>query len=88
MDQVREVGKGEGETGKGLLYAPSLYFCYYLAIGAFYPFLNLYYERIGLSGLQIGLLASIPALMRPLAGPLWGGLADRLGIHRHLLTWL
>jgi len=86
MDEVREVGKGERGTGEGLLYARSLYFCYYLAQGAFYPFLNLYYERIGLNGLQIGLLASIPALMRPFAGPLWGGLADRLGIHRHLLT--
>jgi len=86
MDQVRELGQGERQSGGGLLYARSLYFCYYLALGAFYPFLNLYYKQIGLSGLQIGLLASIPALMSPVAAPLWGGLSDRFGIHRHLLT--
>lgn len=86
MDQVRGVRRGNRQSGGGLLYARSFYFCYYLALGAFYPFLNLYYKRIGLSGSQIGLLASIPALMSPFAAPLWGGLADRFGIHRHLLT--
>lgn len=86
MDQAREFGQGERQSGGGLLYARSLYFCYYLALGAFYPFLNLYYKRIGLTGLQIGLLASIPALMSPFVALLWGGLADRFGIHRHLLT--
>ncbi len=86
MDRVRGPDKGERKTGGDLLYARSFYFCYYLALGAFYPFLNLYYKRIGLSGSQIGFLASIPALMSPFAATLWGGLADRLGIHRHLLT--
>lgn len=70
-----------------LFYARAIYFCYYLALGALYPFLNLYYERVGLSGPQIGFLASLSGWLTPFAGSLWSGFADRFGLHRRLLTW-
>lgn len=67
-------------------YASALYFLYYGAMGALYPFLNLYYQRVGLSGTQIGLLAALPAVVNFLAASVWSALADRLGFHRGLLT--
>lgn len=68
------------------LYASTLYFLYYAAMGTLYPFLNLYYQRVGLSGSQIGLLAAVPAIVNFFAASVWSTLADRLGFHRGLLT--
>ena len=49
------------------------------------PFLVLYYESLGLSGRQIGLLAGISPLVSLVGAPLWGGLADIT--RRHKLIW-
>ena len=76
-----------GAHARALWYARAIYFWYYLALGTLYPFLNLYFEHIGLSGPLIGLLASVSGWIGPFAGSLWSGLADRLGLHRRLLTW-
>lgn len=49
------------------------------------PFLALYYEGLGLSGRQIGVLTAIPPLIALFAASLWGGLADATRQHRRLL---
>lgn len=67
-------------------YVSALYFLYYGAMGVLYPFLNLYYQRVGLSGTQIGLLAALPAVVNFIAASAWSALADRLGFHRGLMT--
>ncbi len=41
------------------------------------PFLGLFYQRAGLSGLEIGILAALGALTALSTAPLWGTLADR-----------
>jgi PPP family 3-phenylpropionic acid transporter len=46
--------------------------------------LVIYYQELGLSGSQIGLLAGIPTLMSMLSTPVWGGLADATNT-KHLL---
>ncbi|MFN8495459.1 MAG: major facilitator superfamily domain-containing protein 6 [Caldilineaceae bacterium] len=61
------------------------YFCNFAAIAAVLPFLALYYKQLGLTGREIGLLASISPLITLLAAPLWGGLADATQQHRRLL---
>jgi len=61
----------------------AFYFLYYSSMAALGPFLGLYYEQIGLSGRQIGLLFGIPPLLTLVSAPLWGGLAD--ATHRHKL---
>lgn len=61
------------------------YFCNFAALAAVMPFLALYYKQIGLTGREIGLLASISPLITLLAAPLWGGLADATQQHRRLL---
>lgn len=84
---LRRTGSRErSPVGRRRVYARALYFWYYLALGSLYPFLNLYYQRVGLSGPQIGILVAVPALLGPVSGSLWSSVADRLGFHRRLLT--
>jgi PPP family 3-phenylpropionic acid transporter len=64
----------------------AFYLLYFGAIGCTYPFLNLHYQRIGLTGLQIGILSAISALVMPLTSPLWGILGDSCNLHRALLS--
>ncbi len=63
------------------------YFCNFAAMAAIMPFLALYYKQVGLTGREIGLLASISPLVALLAAPLWGGLADATQQHRRLLLF-
>jgi len=68
--------------------ASAYYFFYFGAVGAYFPFVGLFYQGLGLSGLQIGLLASIGPLCNLTTGTLWSGLADRFRLHRPLLVAL
>jgi hypothetical protein len=45
-------------------------------LAALAPFLTLYYEGLGMSGRQIGVLAATLPLVSLFAASLWGGLAD------------
>ncbi len=55
------------------------YFFYFAFVGAFAPYFTLYLQDIGQSAWEIGVLMSVPQVMRLLAPNLWGWLADRLG---------
>jgi PPP family 3-phenylpropionic acid transporter len=70
---------------RALFIGKALYFFIYAAMGIFVPFLNVYYKGIGLSGKQIGFIATLGALVAIFSGPLWGLLCDRLGRLRLLL---
>lgn len=61
------------------------YFWFYAGIGAFVPFSALYYRSLGFSGLELGILTSLPAIATALLGPIWGILADTFGIHRQVM---
>lgn len=69
----------------GLLIPKMAYFTYFAAMGALMPFLVIYYDQIGLSSQQIGLISSLSPLVMTVAAPLWGGLADATQQHRLLL---
>jgi PPP family 3-phenylpropionic acid transporter len=63
---------------------------YFLFLGGFSfisPFLNLFYQRRGLSGIQIGLLGTVSAVIGLLVAPLWGHWSDRLVHPRRLLQF-
>jgi PPP family 3-phenylpropionic acid transporter len=68
-----------------LVDARAMYCFYYMALGAFMPFINLYYERMGLSGLQIGTLAALPVLIAVFFTFIWGAVADGLRLHNFIL---
>lgn len=54
------------------------YFAYFAFVGAFAPYFTLYLQDIGLGAWEIGVLMSVPQVMRLVAPNLWGWLADRL----------
>jgi MFS family permease len=62
-----------------------LYFLIYGSAAAWFPFLSVYLRQIGLSGFQIGTLASINPAVTVLSQPLWGVIADLWGRRRTLL---
>jgi PPP family 3-phenylpropionic acid transporter len=55
------------------------YFFYFAFVGAFAPYFTLYLQDVGLTAWEIGVLMSVPQVMRMLAPNLWGWLADHLG---------
>jgi MFS transporter, PPP family, 3-phenylpropionic acid transporter len=60
-----------------LPWAPPLYFLYYAAAATLLPFLTIYYQDLGLTGTQIGFLASMPPLLSLVSAPFWGVVSDR-----------
>ncbi|MBU2611954.1 MAG: MFS transporter, partial [Chloroflexi bacterium] len=63
--------------------APTRYFA---ALSAILPFIALYYQSLGLTGGQVGILLGVPPLVSLFASPFWSGLADAR--NRHKLTLL
>lgn len=53
-----------------------LYFLIYATGASFFPYINLYYRQAGMSGTQIGLLASMAPLVMLFTQPLWGIISD------------
>lgn len=72
-------------SSRALFIGKALYFFLFAALGIFVPFLNVYYNEIGLNGKQIGLINTLGPLIAIFAGPMWGLLSDRLGRLRLLL---
>lgn len=58
----------------------------YLAVGAYSPYLPVYYRSLGLSLEVIGLLAALFAAAAMLGAPMWGATADRSGSARPILA--
>ncbi len=63
-----------------------LYVLFYMSGVSWTPFLPVYYQQAGLSGLQIGTLSSIGPAIMLVSQPLWGLIADLQGRRRTLLT--
>ncbi len=63
-----------------------LYFGFYMALGAFSPFIALYYQRGGLSGMQIGFLSALILVTSSLTAIPWGIIADRYRLHYPILV--
>ncbi len=61
---------------KPVFLSKSIFLVVYAAASVLLPFMALYYEEMGLSGAQIGLLAGIPPVMTMLGASVWGGLSD------------
>lgn len=53
--------------------------------GVLYPFISLFYVQNGLSGAEIGLLATVSSVIALLAAPLWGRWSDNVHRPRRLL---
>lgn len=63
----------------------SLFFTYFAFVGVTAPYLSLYFADRGLSVAQIGVLMTVPQVLRIVGPPFWGWLADRSGERGRLL---
>jgi PPP family 3-phenylpropionic acid transporter len=70
---------------RSMVLPKAYYFCYYGAAASLIPYLPVYYQSIGLSGKEIGLLVAIPPLVMLVGAPLWGALADATQQHKRIL---
>jgi PPP family 3-phenylpropionic acid transporter len=61
-------------------------FLFYASIACASPYLVLYYQGLGFTGAQIGLLTSITPLITLFSAPLWTGLADVTRRHRLVMS--
>ena len=55
------------------------YFAYFAYVGAYSPYITLYFKDLGMTAAEIGLLYSIPQVMRIFGPSAWGHLADVSG---------
>ncbi len=62
------------------------YFLQFAGFATVGPFMVLYYQELGFTGAQIGLLTGITPLITFLSSTLWTHLADRTGWHRILMS--
>lgn len=65
--------------GRPLLALGAFYFAYFAYVGGFTPYLSLYFESVGMTAVQIGILMGVVQSSRMFAPMLWGVLADRRG---------
>jgi len=66
------------------IYPFSFYLLYFGAGACFFPYIVLYYQSLGFSGAQIGILSAISPLISLIGAPFWTGIADVS--HRHRLV--
>lgn len=63
----------------------TFYLLYFTAASCLLPFFVLFYQRLGFSGAQIGLLTGIPPLVTLVASPFWTNLADAKHWHKPVM---
>lgn len=65
-----------------------IYFFFNIAMPLYFMFINLYFQRLGMTGRQIGLLNSIYYSMNFLFQPVWGYISDTLRARKPVLMLL
>ena len=68
------------------IYPFSFYLLYFGANACFLPYLILYYQGLGFSGAQIGLLSAVSPLISLVGAPFWTGIADVSHRHRIVMS--
>jgi hypothetical protein len=62
------------------------YAAHFAALACIFPFLNLFFRRLGLDEQRIGLLGAVRPFVSMPAGSLWSGAADKWRRHRAVLV--
>jgi len=82
----RSKNSGTGGQPGAAASVRGFYVLYYGAIGCLFPYLNLYYQHLGLTGVQIGALAAVSTVVSLVVAPLWAGVGDARRQHSALLA--
>lgn len=70
---------------RDLLPVKLFYFSFVGALGVIYPYLSVFLKQIGLSAVQIGIIAGVRPVLGFVSAPVWGSLADRFNLRRSML---
>ena len=76
-----------GSLNKNLLVSKLFYFCYWGAVGSFFPLLGVYFKQLGMNPSQSGILVGCRPMVEFFSAPLLGSLADRLNKRKTLLIF-
>jgi len=72
------VNKKSTEKSPGFYHRFRLfYFIYFSSVGCFWPFISLFFKKLGFTGSQIGLLMAVGPMVMILMQPVWGIVNDR-----------
>ena len=64
----------------------AFYFAYFAYLGAYGPYIALYFDARGFTAAQIALVLALPQVARIVVPALWGWLADRTGWRRAIVA--
>jgi MFS transporter, PPP family, 3-phenylpropionic acid transporter len=64
----------------------TFYFLYFSAFASLFPFFVLFYQGLGFSGAEIGLLTGVPPLITLIGAPFLTGVADATQRHRLIMS--
>ena len=70
-----------------LLVSKVFYFCYWGAVGSFFPLLGVYFKQLGMNPSLSGILVGCRPMVEFFSAPLLGSLADRLNKRKLLLLF-
>ncbi|XP_032241177.1 major facilitator superfamily domain-containing protein 6 [Nematostella vectensis] len=76
-----------GWLNKKLLVSKLFYFCYWGAVGSFFPLLGVYFKQLGMNPYLSGILVGCRPMVEFFSAPILGSLADRLDKRKVLMIF-
>ena len=76
------------DANKTYLLICLFYIVYYITLGVVGPYMNVYYERLGFGGSQIGLITSLGMIASMMITPIWGILSDKTKNPRAVIAFI
>mgnify|MGYP001202998559 CR=1 FL=1 len=64
---------------------PAFYFLHFFGVGVILPFVNIFYDSIGIEGLKLGILNASPRLAAMIMPFIFGAIADKYKIEKKLI---
>lgn len=74
-------------VNRKLLVSKVFYFCYWGAVGSFFPLLGVYFKQLGMNPSLSGILVGCRPMVEFFSAPLLGSLADRLNKRKLLMIF-
>ena len=75
-----------GESRRSLFWPFLFYLVFFASASALFPFMALYYQSVGLTGGEIGLLTGLAPLITMVSAPFWTGISDATYRHKLVLS--
>lgn len=88
QDLIKSPFSGKFKSlNRKLLVSKIFYFCYWGAVGSFFPLLGVYFKQLGMNPSLSGILVGCRPMVEFFSAPLLGTLADRLDKRKVLLIF-